>query len=67
MNYEASISILTNMIVEQLSWHGGILEMELIKKLICFGCGWSGSVLGIPKWCDPIVVGQALSICDWGP
>jgi hypothetical protein len=25
------------MIMEQLSWHGGISEMELAEKLICFG------------------------------
>jgi hypothetical protein len=25
------------MIVEQLSWYGGILEMELVEKMICFG------------------------------
>jgi hypothetical protein len=34
---EANASNLTNMIVEQLAWHGGILEIELAQKLICFG------------------------------
>lgn len=33
---EANASNLTNMIVEQLAWHGDILEMELSQKLICF-------------------------------
>jgi hypothetical protein len=34
---EANANNLTNMIVEQLSWHGGISEMELVEKMICFG------------------------------
>jgi hypothetical protein len=33
---KANVSNLTNMIVEQLVWHGGISEMELAQKLICF-------------------------------
>jgi hypothetical protein len=34
---EANANNLTNMIVEQLSWHGGISEMELVEKMIYFG------------------------------
>jgi hypothetical protein len=34
---EANASNLTNMIVEQLAWHGGISEMEFDQKLIYFG------------------------------
>jgi hypothetical protein len=33
---KASANTLTDMIVEQLLWHGGFLEMDLVKKMIYF-------------------------------